>query len=358
MIRTPLTVLTGFLGAGKTTLLSQLVRRPELARTAVVVNEFGAVGLDHALIAGSSENIVLLDNGCLCCSVRGDLVQTLHDLLRDRAQGECLDFDRIVIETTGLADPTPILHTLMTEPLLSAFLRLDGIVTVIDSVHGMGQLSRHGESVKQAAVADRLVLSKTDLADPAELRALQLRLRQIAPGAVQIAVSHGDVDPAQLLGCGLFDPDKKHPDVAGWLQAEAHAEAGHGHGHDHEHGPDCGCGHAHAPQGRHDDGVRSFCLAFDRPLPWEGVAPWLQRLVAEQGDRLLRIKGVLEVDGLDRPLAIHAIQHLFHPPAELPGWEGLERGSRIVFVAKDLAPEAVLGAQRAAMPQGPAAQLL
>ena len=312
----PVTVLTGFLGAGKTTLLNHLLRQPALAGTAVLVNEFGEIGLDHLLVEKLDENTVLLNAGCLCCTVRGDLSRALADLLPRVEAGEVR---RVVIETTGLADPAPILATLMSDPVAARAYRLDGIVTVVDAVNGMAQLDAQPEAVRQVAVADRIVLSKTDLADPPELRE---RLRRLNPGAPLLIATHGEVDAAALLHAGLFDPDSKIPDVRGWLDAEAYADTHHAHHHD---------------PNRHDARIAAFCLTFDQPLHWQGVATWLDMLVATRGESLLRIKGILNVVGQDRPVAIHGVQHLFHPPALLAAWpDGDPRTSRLVFITRDL----------------------
>ena len=313
----PVTVLTGFLGAGKTTLLNHLLRQPALAGTAVLINEFGEIGLDHLLVERLDENTVLLNAGCLCCTVRGDLSRALADLLPRVAAGEVR---RVAIETTGLADPAPILATLMSDPTAARAYRLDGIVTVVDAVNGMAQLDAQPEAVRQVAVADRIVLSKTDIADPPALRD---RLRHLNPGAPLVAALHGEVDAASLLHAGLFDPDRKIPDVRGWLDAEAYADTDHGH--------------HHHDRNRHDARIAAFCLTFDRPLHWQGVATWLDMLVATRGESLLRIKGILNVAGQDRPVAIHGVQHLFHPPALLAAWPDDDpRTSRLVFITRDL----------------------
>jgi len=311
----PVTVLTGFLGAGKTTLLNHLLRQPALAGTAVLVNEFGEIGLDHLLIEKLDENTVLLNAGCLCCTVRGDLSRALADLLPRVEAGEVR---RVAIETTGLADPAPILATLMSDPVAARAYRLDGIATVVDAVNGMAQLDAQQEAVRQVAVADRIVLSKTDLSDPPELRE---RLRRLNPGAPPLVAVRGEIDPEALLCAGLFDPKNKAPDVRSWLDAAAYADA-----HDHHHDPN-----------RHDARIAAFCLTFDQPLHWQGVATWLDVLVATRGESLLRIKGILNVAGQDRPVAIHGVQHLFHPPALLTAWpEGDSRTSRLVFITRDL----------------------
>jgi G3E family GTPase len=314
---TPVTVLTGFLGAGKTTLLNHLLRQPALARTAVLINEFGEIGLDHLLVEKLDDTTVLLNAGCLCCTVRGGLARVLREML-PRARRD--EISRIVIETTGLADPTPILATMMTDPVAATAYRLDGIVTVVDAVNGAAHLGTQDEAVRQVAVADRIVISKADLADPAQLQA---RLRVLNPGAAIAEVSHGVVDPAFVLHAGLFNPGGKIPDVAGWLNTQAYeAAAGHHHGHD---------------PNRHDARIGSFCLTFDQPLDWPAFAMWLEMLVASRGENLLRVKGILNLNGHDLPVAIHAVRHLLHPPVELGAWpEGAPRTSRIVFITRDL----------------------
>jgi G3E family GTPase len=322
---TPVTVLTGFLGAGKTTLLNRLLRQPALAGTAVLVNEFGEIGLDHLLVEKLDENTVLLNAGCLCCTVRGDLSRALADLLPRVEAGEVR---RVVIETTGLADPAPILVTLMSDPVAGRAYRLDGIVTVVNAVNGMAQVDAQPEAVRQVAVADRIVLSKTDLADPPELRE---RLRRLNPGAPLLTATHGAVDAAALLHAGLFDPGSKIPDVRGWLDAEAYADTHHAH----HHPPGQVLGGTDS--NRHDARIAAFCLTFEQPLHWQGVATWLDMLVATRGESLLRIKGILNVVGQDRPVAIHGVQHLFHPPALLTAWpDGDPRTSRLVFITRDL----------------------
>jgi G3E family GTPase len=310
---TPVTVLTGFLGAGKTTLLNHLLRQPALARTAVLVNEFGEIGIDHLLVEKLDENTVLLNAGCLCCTVRGDLTRVLREML-PRARRD--EISRIVIETTGLAEPAPILATLMTDPVVASAYRLDGVVTVLDAVAGETNLSERPEAMRQLAVADRIVLTKSDLADAGPLRA---RVARVNPGAPVIVAEHGAVDPAAILHAGLFNPASKIPDVAGWLHAEAH---------DHHHD--------------HDERVTSFCLTFDRPLHWQGVGLWLEMLIQTRGKDLLRVKGILNLQGQDRPVAIHAVQHVLHPPALLSAWPaGDPRTSRIVFITQDL-PRAMI----------------
>jgi G3E family GTPase len=325
----PVTVLTGFLGSGKTTLLNRLLRHPALADTAVLINEFGEIGLDHLLVERLDGDTVLLNAGCLCCTVRGDLVKALRDLAVRIEQGHAIR--RVVVETTGLADPAPILQTLMSDPLVLYRYRLDGVVTLVDAATGAATLDAQVEAVKQVAVADRLVLTKTDLATPEQLGALRSRLKALNPGAPLLNALHGDIEPEALLDCGLYDATRKHPDVRRWLDAEAWAQ-GHEHGHTHGHGH-----HHHHDANRHDARIHSFCLTFDAPLPWDGLATWLEVLTMTRGESVLRIKGILNLEGEDRPVAIHGVQHLFHPPVKLERWpEGDDRRSRLVFILRDL----------------------
>jgi len=331
----PITVLTGFLGAGKTTLLNHLLRHPEFSNTAVLINEFGEVGLDHLLVEALQDDVVLLNAGCLCCTVRGDLVKALRTLFLRRVRAEIPQFERVMIETTGLADPAPILHTLMSDPLIGARYRLDGVVTLVDSANGEATLDAQPEAVKQAAVADRIVLTKSDLASPERRAALWERLRDLNPGALIIPARDGVIDPKLLVDIGPFRSDAKIGAVLGWLNAEAYAhDHDHRHeGHDHhEHGR-----HPHHDPNRHDARIQSFCLTFDHPLQWDGIGTFLQMLITTRGESLLRIKGLLNLVGQDRPLVIHGVQHVFHEPTLLREWpDGDDRRSRLVFITRDL----------------------
>lgn len=352
----PVTILTGFLGSGKTTLLNALLPQPALSNAAVLINEFGEIGLDHHLVAQADDDVVVLQSGCVCCTVRSDMITALRDLYLRRVRGDIPEFDRVVIETTGLADPAPILHTLLTDPLLSARYRMDGVITTIDAVNALSQLDHFSEPVKQAALADRLILTKTDLAGPEQTAQVQSRLRALNPAAPQTIARQGAVDASFLLDCGLFSVQGKHPDAENWLKAEAYASHPHAHhhhgddghtcssgcdhdhdhnGHGHPHGPNDGAGHRHA-------GISSFCLTFSTPLDWNHFLEAVEILIATQGNRLLRLKGILDVAGQETPIAIHGVHHLFHPPASLPGWGTLPRLSRVVFITHALEPQAIM----------------
>jgi len=334
----PVSVITGFLGSGKTTLLNALLAHPAMAETAVLVNEFGEVGLDHLLVRKIDEAVVLLNAGCLCCSIRGDLVTALRDLFLKRVRGEVPEFTRTVVETTGLADPAPIIHTLMSDPLIGARYRLDGVVATVDAVHGMGQLDAHAEAVKQAAMADRIVLTKCDIAEGKTVEALRARLAGLNPAAPVLPADHGDVPPAALFPAGLYDPATKTADVGRWLNAEAY-EAASAAAHDRHR-------HAHDVN-RHDEHIRAFCLTFEEPLAWERFVRWMEVLQSTRGESLLRVKGILNVAGEDHPVVVHGVQHVFHPPAALPAWPGADRRSRIVFITRDLGRAAVEATWRA-----------
>lgn len=316
--RLPVAVVTGFLGSGKTTLINRLLRHPRMADAAVVVNEFGEIGLDHHLVASSSENIVLLNSGCLCCTVRGDLVDTLRDLVVKRDKGEVPPFSRVVIETTGLADPAPVIQTLMTLPVVRRY-RLDSVVTTVDAVNGGATLDAQSEAVKQAAIADRLLITKSDLAAADTVTELRERLRALNPGATLLAVVSGNVDPAELFDRGCFDAQTKTVEVQSWLRAEAYGDTVGHHHHDHRH-----------------DGISSFCLVYDQPLEWRTVAAWLDLLAQHRGPNLLRVKGILNIEGRERPIVLNAVQHLFHPPLELDAWPDADRRSKMVFIVRDI----------------------
>jgi G3E family GTPase len=321
----PLTLLTGFLGAGKTTLLNRLLKDPALADTAVIINEFGDVALDHLLVDYIGDNMVVLQSGCLCCTMRGDLVDGLEKLLRDLDNGRA-KFSRVLLETTGLADPAPVLHTAMAHPYLVKRFRLDGVVTVVDAVNGEATLDAHPEAIKQAAVADRIVLSKTDLASADETARLRSRLHALNPAAGVLDAGKGEATAERLLHCGLYDPARKIPDVKRWLAAEAYADL-HSHGHHHH----------HHDVNRHDEHIASFVLTTDTPIPAGTLDMFLELLRASYGARLLRMKGIVNVSEMPgTPIVVHGVQHVFHPTAQLERWPDDDRRTRLVFITRDL----------------------
>ncbi|UYN97426.1 MAG: GTP-binding protein [Enhydrobacter sp.] len=327
--RMPVALITGFLGSGKTTLLNRVLADARMARSLVIVNEFGEIGLDHLFVDSVRGDMVLLQSGCVCCTIQGDLDRTLRDIARRRASNDMPPFDRVLLETTGLADPAPILQLLLNHPMISHDYRLDGVVTTVDAINGGRQLDEHAEALKQAAVADRLLVSKTDLADAATSARLRARLEALNPGAQLFEVVKGEIDPALLFDAGPFDPTGKGDRVTQWLNAEAHETH-----HDHDHGH-------HHDRSRHDGHIGSFCLTFEEPLEWNRFNRWLMAVRASWGDRLLRVKGVLDVAGEDRPLVIHGVHRTFHPPTLLERWPDEDRRSRLVFITRDLDRTAV-----------------
>ena len=333
-LRIPVTVLTGFLGSGKTTLLQQLMQRPEWQGTAVVINELGETGLDHLLVQHVAPHVRLLKSGCLCCSVREDLTETLSDLLTRRRAGE-LHFDRVVVETTGLADPLPVTHTLSTHPALAGEFRLAGVVTVVDAFNGLATLDQHVEARRQVAVADTLLLSKCDLVEPPLRTQLEQRLAAINPSAAQHPVDHGALQPEQLRLLEHLDnpfhapPAAKaaSPGAAGWLFKATSARTGSLF----QRAP-----HAHASD------IQTLCLTVDEPFEQETFHHWLTLLTALRGERLLRFKGLIHIaDHPDRPLVVHAAQHLVHTPVPLPAWPEADRRSRLVFITQGMEPQVI-----------------
>jgi G3E family GTPase len=328
MIPYPVTVLTGFLGSGKTTLLNRLLRDPAFTDTAVIVNEFGEVGIDNLLIETVDEGIVLLSAGCLCCTIRGELADTLEDLARRRDGGEVPAFRRVLIETTGLADPAPILQTLMALEGSGQPYRLDGVITVVDAVNGEATLDTHTESVKQAAVADSIVLAKLDITpDIATTGRLFARLRAINPAA-RITDARM-VDAADLVAAG-FDIASKGEDVRSWLAADRYGLLPHGnHGHQHD-------------RSRHGERIRSFALECDIPLPPARLEQFLDLLRAQHGPSLLRMKALVKLaDDPGRPIVLHAVQHVLHPLVRLDRWPSEDRSSRLVFIMRDIDPTVI-----------------
>lgn len=332
--RIPLSLLTGFLGSGKTTLLNRLVRDPAFARTLVIINEFGMIGIDHDLVSASQEREVLVEmsSGCLCCTIRSDLIRTLRDApFRFAREGVCW-FDRVLIETTGLADPIPLLHTALMDERIAQLYRLDSVITTVDAATALATLDAQDQSVRQIAVADRLVLTKTDLVESAAINAVTARVRTINPAAPLILAVDGAIEPSSLFDAGLYDPATKGEQVLSWLNAEAYADPNH---HDHAH-------HDHGHDvNRHDAHIDSICLTFDQPLHGEAFERWIEVLTMFAGPQILRVKGLLNLAEFDRPAVIHGVQHVFHPPVLLDAWPSDDRRSRVVFITCDIDEAAV-----------------
>ncbi|SDR26874.1 GTP-binding protein [Pseudovibrio sp. Tun.PSC04-5.I4] len=329
----PLTVITGFLGTGKTTLLNRVLKEPVLENTAVIINEFGDIGIDHLLVDNIEDGIIELASGCLCCTIRGDLINTLEDILRRIDNGRMKKIDRVIIETTGLADPAPVLHTVMLHPYLVMRYRLDGVVTLVDSVNGLDTIGSHEEAVKQIAVADRIVMTKTDLQEPTA--DLVSELKHLNPGALVLNSLDGSSSAAALINCGLYNPDTKIADVQKWLREEAYKDS---HGSHHHHGDAHGHGHNHPHDpNRHGKDIRAFTMETDRAIPNGALEMFLDLLRSAHGPKLLRVKGIIKtVEHPEQPLVIHGVQHVFHPPVRLEAWPDADHRTRIVFITKGL----------------------
>jgi G3E family GTPase len=336
----PVTIVTGFLGSGKTTLISQLVRHPDMNRVAVVINEVGEIGIDHDLVSMSSESVSLLSNGCICCSVRTDLQETLRVLFNDRRSGLIPDFDRVIMETTGLADPAPVIQTLVTDPLLSAHFRYDGLVTVVDGLLGERTAQEQSESAKQIAMADLLLISKADIAPDPDLVSLRQYLAQINPHAAQKTICQGSVEPAALMNLGLSSRNG--------LQAESRlfgeifspsAPAS---------GATPGAGSYLGQRlASHPSGFQTFSLRFSEPFTWDGLSAALEFLATLRGADLLRMKGIVNIEG--KPVVVQGVQHIFSPPVWLDRWPSDDRESRFVFIARHLDKNAIAGLFQAAL---------
>jgi G3E family GTPase len=350
----PLTLVTGFLGAGKTTLLNRLLKDPALSETVVLVNEFGEIGLDHLLMEGIEDGMILLDSGCLCCTIRGDLVRTLEDLLRRRDNGRIAPFRRLVIETTGLADPAPILNVVVAHPYLAMRYALDGVVTLVDAVNGMATLDRHREALRQIAVADLILLTKAGLAEESVLTAIRARIDSLNPG-VAILDAREAPGAERLLGLGRFDLAHKPEAVRGWLAEEAasrprHAAHLHEAGCVHDHVPDLSstgavdgepAAHSHDPN-RHDERIRAFTLRAHEPVRQATFELFWQLLSATHGPKLLRLKGLVDIaETPGGPLLVHAVQSVLHPPVQLEAWPDADHASRLVMIVDDLDPALV-----------------
>lgn len=350
--RIPVYLLTGFLGSGKTTLLNHLVNQPAMTRTLVIINEFGRISLDHLLVSHANEEVVVeLGSGCVCCTIRGDLAKTLRDISWRYSRQGVRQFDRVIIETTGLADPAPILHTLMTDRTLFTQFRLQGVVTTIDALHGEATLNRHPESQKQVAMADLLLLTKTDLAQqiPGELAALRQRLQQLNPAAPQLEPLAGVLDPDELLRLDHIEPVQSVTPLEQWLNVKpfsavnisAPALPGRLFMREmHMVDPTQAAALA-AEQNRHDDHIQAHCFTFQQPLSEGRFEGWLQMMMQLMGHNMLRIKGIIHLKGCPGPMIVHGVQHIFHPAAFLPAWPDENRDSKLVFITYDIDREVI-----------------
>lgn len=337
MPHTPVTILTGFLGSGKTTLLNRALRDPAMANTAVVINEFGEISLDHALATQSDDTIMVLENGCLCCTVFGDLVTTLNNLFHAREDGAIPRFDHVVIETSGLADPSPLIQAFLSDPVLAGLYRIGTVVATVDAVNGAHTLDEHIESVRQVALADHILITKLDMVEPAKAlateAALTARLRRLNPAARIERADPAALEVAPILRGG-FAPDDPKADVRAWLNAAAYEQQGaHDHDHNHEHHHQQGAPHDH--HGLHDRDIASFCFVRDNPVPRDALRLLLDALQQNLGPNLLRVKGIIHVaEEPERPAVIQGAQHLLHNLSWLERWPDDDRRSRIVFITQ------------------------
>lgn len=333
--RIPVTLLTGFLGAGKTTLLNKLIRDPDAGRIAVIMNEFGDVGLDHDLIEEATDEVILMQSGCICCTFRGDIVKTLTSLMARLKRGE-LSFDRIVIETTGIADPAPIMHTLLVDDVVARHYRFDGVVTVADAATGLDTLGKHDEAVSQIAMADLVVVTKTDLVSKQDAVRFEDRIGAVNSAAPRIRTDHGYVPSGRLFGLSALREDMSSDEVAQWLgKGEAHRNAKDHHHYEHEYEHE----HTHHNHGP----IVSGSIEIAEPIPANVFDLWLDMIIALKGPDILRMKGIVHVQGMEYPFVFHGVQHIFDMPVPVKSWSGSDTRSRVVLIARNMTKEELKG---------------
>lgn len=323
----PVTLLTGFLGSGKTTVLNHIVR--SLPRTAILMNEFGEVAIDHQLLQKMEGPMALLSGGCVCCTISGSLSPTLKNLWMARHKGDIPAFERVIIETTGVADPVPVLDNLLHDNWIRARFRLDGVVTTVDALFGAGQIDQHPEAVKQVAMADRLLLTKTDLAPAEAVAALRERLAALNPAADVVDVIHGEVDPDAIQNLGLWNQETRSLEVTRWLKAQRYRPASVGK---------LGGKPELAAPPSHDARIHAFSVLLDQPIDHYGLHAALSMLTSFRAENLLRFKAIVNLQGEDRPLVLHGVQHVLYPEVRLDAWPDEDRRSRFVFIVRDLDP--------------------
>ena len=338
----PITLLTGFLGSGKSTVLNHLIKQPDLFDALVIVNEFGEIGLDHLLVTHSAETpVAQMNSGCMCCTIRSDLVKTLRDITwRFSRQGQ-RQFARVVIETTGLADPAPIINTIMTNQQIASKYKLDGIVTTVDMVNGADTLRKHHEAVKQVALADVLLLTKTDLINDSDRADFENQLREINALAPHVTVNNGIVSPATVINLELGATGKIRFGVNDIVSEENHAA--HDHNHHHQDGEECHAQdhHHHVHHHAQDDGINSYCFSGQTPIPEDVLGEWLEILEGFMGDKILRVKGILNVEGHEQPVIVHGVQHILHPLSHLQSSAPDSRQSDLVFITQNVDKAAI-----------------
>jgi G3E family GTPase len=317
----PVTLITGFLGSGKTTLIAKLLKHPDMRGAAVVINEVGEIGIDHDLVTMSSENITLLANGCICCSVRTDLQETLRDLFARRRSGELPDFDRVIVETTGLADPAPVVQTLSSDTLLAAQFRLDGLVTLVDAVNGPLQIEHQPEAVKQIALADRIFITKSDLVAPANVESLKSAIHAINSQAEQILIVNGDVEPKLLAGLGLASARASQATLSFLGESLEKSE-------------ETPARYLGDKALQHDPRIKTVSLRFAKPFTWATFSAAMELLITLRGPDMLRVKGIINVEG--QPVVVQGVQHIFHPPVTLDRWPSSDTDTRLVFITRNI----------------------